>query len=137
MRVVILGAGRVGARVARELVQDPGNEVAVIDWNPLSFERLGSDFSGEAVLGNGIDVDFLRRAGAGQADLFLALTNGDNRNLMAGQVARFLGAQHVVVRVYDPVRAAIFREYGIETISPTMEAAERLRELVVSGAEEG
>lgn len=134
MQVVIFGCGRVGARLAREL--SSSDRVTVIDHNADAFERLGDDFPGDVILGNGIDTDVLQRAGASEADLFLALTNGDNRNLMAGQVASLLGARRVVVRVYDPVRAEIFREAGLFTISPTVQAAQRLAMLATGESRE-
>jgi trk system potassium uptake protein TrkA len=125
---MILGCGRVGAAVAQRL--SATNEVTVIDWNSAAFERLGADFGGNTIVGNGIDVDVLRAAGAGDVDLFLALTNGDNRNLMASQIAKGLGARKVVTRVYDPVRCEIYAGIGLGTMSPTVKGARRLFEMV-------
>lgn len=134
MDIVILGCGRVGARLATTL--SARHDVTVIDWNAGSFDRLGEAFTGETVAGNGIDVDVLRSSGVATADVFLAVTEGDNRNLMAGQIARQLGAGRVLVRVYDPVRCEIFRRMGLETLSPTVEGAQRLYEMVTAGGEE-
>lgn len=127
VRVVIFGCGRVGARLARELSET--HRIAVIDRAVGAFDRLGDNFAGDVIVGNGIDVDVLQRAGVAEADLFLALTNGDNRNLMAAQIATLLGARRAIVRVYDPVRAEIFRRAGLFTISPTVQAARRLAAL--------
>src|SRR4051795_11602210 len=102
MFVVILGCGRVGAAIAASL--DGAHDVTVIDWNARSFSRLPDTFSGDTILGNGIDIDLLRTAGVARADAFLAVTDGDNRNLMAAQVARQLGAHQAVARVYDAER---------------------------------
>jgi trk system potassium uptake protein TrkA len=130
MDTVILGCGRVGARVAAVLSQS--RSVAIIDWNEAAFERLGQDFAGQTLLGNGIDVDVLRVAGVESSDLFLALTEGDNRNLMAAQIAREIGAKRAIARVYDPVRCTVYGSDTIETVSPTVKGAERLFDLVTA-----
>jgi trk system potassium uptake protein TrkA len=135
MRAVIMGCGRVGARVAGSL--SAGHEVTVIDWNPDSFDRLGVEFVGETIVGNGIDIDVLRGAQVGEADIFLALTDGDNRNLMSAQAARSLGAERVIARVYDATRSEIFDAMGIVTYSPTITGAKRLFNLVVGSGEAG
>jgi trk/ktr system potassium uptake protein len=129
-----MGCGRVGARVATRLSAE--HDVTVIDWNPDSLDRLGSDYTGETVVGNGIDVDVLRGTRVGEADVFLALTDGDNRNLMAAQIAKSLGAGKVLARVYDATRSQIFGELGLVTFSPTVKSAHRLFELVTNGREE-
>jgi trk system potassium uptake protein TrkA len=132
MNVVILGCGRVGARIAGQLCAR--HAVTVVDWNSAAFERLGGSFSGETMVGNGIDVDVQRDAGVEEADYFVALTNGDNRNLMAGEIALQLGAKRVIARLYDPVRGDIFSDVGIIVVSPTVRSAERLFELVTGDA---
>ena len=125
MRIVIIGAGRVGARLANLLDRD--HEVSVLDINEAAFRRLRPDFRGSTHRGNGIDIDVLRAAGASHADIVIAVTNGDNRNLMAAQVAKeVMNVPKVIARVYDPVRAAIFSDMGLETISPTINGADRL-----------
>lgn len=130
LHIVILGCGRVGARLARHL--SSSNNVTVVDQSQASFDRLGSEYSGETLVGNGIDVDCLRSAGTERADLFMALTDGDNRNLMAAQIARQLGVPTVLARVYDAVRADIFDEMGVITFSPTVKGAQRLFNMVVN-----
>jgi trk system potassium uptake protein TrkA len=130
MKIIIVGVGRVGARLANVL--DADHDVTVVDVDDFAFRRLSASFRGVAVRGNGIDVDTLRAAGAADADILLSLTNGDNRNLMAAQVAKYvLGIPKVVARVYDPARAAIFRDMGLETISPTINGVERLYSRIV------
>jgi len=120
MRVVIVGCGRVGAHLATTLDQR-GDEVAVVDISADAFLRLEEDFSGLAIRGTGIDEDVLRSAKITQADAFLAVTNRDNTNLMAAQLAReVFGVPTVAARVYDPVRAEIFANMGIVTICPTV-----------------
>ncbi len=130
MHVVILGCGRVGARVAAVLADK--YDVSVVDWNAAAFDRLPAHFAGETVRGNGIDVDVLRSARVHQCDLFLALTDLDNRNLMAAQVASGLGAKRVIARVYDPVRADVFAAMGVPTVCPTVSGARALFDLVTT-----
>jgi trk system potassium uptake protein len=119
MRVVIMGCGRVGARVAG-LLDHSGNEISVIDTDSRSFRRLPAGFGGETVIGTGIDEDVLRKAGIEDAEAFIAVTNGDNRNIMAAQVARLVfEVPQVICRIYDPVREDTYRRLGLTTVCPT------------------
>lgn len=119
MRIVIMGCGRVGSQLAAQLYRE-GHTVSVIDMSAKAFVRLPDDFGGLTVIGTGIDEDVLRSAGIEAADAFVAVTEGDNRNIMAAQVAReIFGIPEVVARIYDPGREAIYRELGIDTICPT------------------
>jgi trk system potassium uptake protein len=119
MRVVIMGCGRVGSQLAAQLFRE-GHTVSVVDTTQKSFQRLPEDFGGLLVIGTGIDEDVLRTAGIEGADAFVAVTEGDNRNIMAAQVAReIFGVPQVLVRIYDPGREAIYRELGLDTICPT------------------
>ena len=130
MFVVIMGCGRVGARVASSLCRS-GHEVTVLDVNEKAFNRLESDFVGNTLVGNGLDVDVLRRAGIERADAFAAVTQGDNRNIMASQVARHMfNVSKVVTRIYDPLRQETFELLGIEAISPTVLGADRFLEIL-------
>jgi trk system potassium uptake protein len=119
MRAVVMGCGRVGARIAG-LLDQSGNTVTVIDTDSRAFRRLPAGFGGETVIGTGIDEDVLRRAGIEDADAFIAVTNGDNRNIMAAQVARLIfEVPEVVCRIYDPVREDTYRRLGLTTVCPT------------------
>lgn len=119
MRVVIMGCGRVGSTIAARLERE-GSTVTVVDTDPYSFRRLPSDFKGETLVGSGYDDHVLEAAGIRQADAFLALTQGDNRNLLAAQMAKHLFEVRVVVaRVYDPFRGEMFANLGLRTFSPT------------------
>ena len=121
-----MGCGRVGARVAGEL-DARGHAVSVIDFDRVAFARLPEGFSGKTVMGNGVDQDILREAGIEGADIFIAVTQGDNRNAMAAQVALHLfKVPRVVARIYDPVREEVYRELGLYTVSPTITMAERV-----------
>src|SRR6266498_5546516 len=104
MKIIILGCGRVGIYLARSL-DKAGHKVTVIDRNSDSFTKLGADYGGQMVLGTGIDEDVLKKAGIERADAFVAVTNGDNTNAMAAQIAKHVfHVQHVVARLYDPIR---------------------------------
>ncbi len=114
-----MGCGRVGASVARRL-DNEGHEVMVIDLDSNQFQRLPSDFGGRTIVGSGIDHRMLVEAGIEQADAFLALAHGDNRNVLASQIAKHLfGVETVVTRLYDPFRAELFQRLGLRTFSPT------------------
>lgn len=126
MRVVILGCGRVGATLASQM-DKVGHSVTVIDNNSDSFQRLDPSFRGEHVTGNGVDQDVLRRAGIETADAFAAVTNGDNRNIMASQIAKeIFQVKRVVCRIYDPIRESTYKELGFETYCPTIIGADLL-----------
>ena len=106
-----------------------GHEVTVLDVNPDAFRRLPPGFRGMRQTGNGIDQAVLARIGVGEADAFVAATQGDNRNVMASQMAKHLfGVPRVVCRIYDPIREEIYHGLGIETISPTLVGARLLRD---------
>jgi trk system potassium uptake protein TrkA len=119
MKVVIVGCGRVGAALA-EAFAGLGHSVTIIDTSTRAFDRLSDSFPGQAVRGDGTDEDVLRRAGAEDADVFVALTEGDNRNIMATQVAmENLGTKRAIAKINDPVRAAAYAELGVATICRT------------------
>ena len=135
MRAIIVGCGRVGARIASQLDRD-GHVVAVVDVRQDAFRRLEPGYGGSTVIGTGIDEDVLVAAGIEQADAFVSVTNGDNRNIMAAQVARHrFGIASVVCRIYDPVRADTYRGLGYTTICPTTEIADRAIDELLPTAE--
>jgi len=119
MRAVIVGCGRVGAGLAAALDR-AGHRVLILDIATSAFDRLPSTFSGEAVRADGTDEDALLRAGAHGADAFFALTEGDNRNIMAAQLAReSLEVATVLAKINDPVRARAYAELGVATLCRT------------------
>jgi len=119
MKVVIIGCGRVGSTLAENLDAE-GHEVIIFDVRTSAFDRLPEAFKGSAVRGDGTDEEVLRRAGAEGADIFLSLTEGDNRNVMAAQVAaESLDVAQVVAKINDPVRAAAYAELGVVTLCRT------------------
>ncbi len=109
-----------------------GHDVTIIDLNPDSFRRLAADFSGKAITGNGIDEDTLRRADVEKADAFVAVTNGDNRNIMSVQIAKVrFKVPKVIARIYDPIRATAYAGLGIETVCTTCVGAGLIRDKVL------
>ena len=132
MKIVIMGCGRVGAQIARLLEQE-GHEITVLDIDAYSFRRLPPDFSGTALLGNGMDEEVLRRAGIEEADVFVAMTQGDNRNVMAAQIAKHIfNVPRVISRIYDPLRQEMYDTLGIEAFSPTTIFAELVKKKIES-----
>lgn len=129
MKVVIMGCGRVGAELATTLDRE-GQQVSIMDINAHQFTRFLPDtFSGRKITGNGIDQDALRRAGIEEADAFVAVTPGDNRNVMACQIAKHIfGVERVVCRIYDPIREEMYHNLGLRTISPTRVGARLIKE---------
>jgi trk system potassium uptake protein len=128
MRVVIIGCGRVGAGLATVLAE-AGETVAVIDKDAKAFERLGEEFTGQTVEGIGFDRDVLEQAGIAGADALVAVTSGDNSNVVAARVARdAYRVPRVIARIHDPRRAALYEELGIVTVSSTDWALRKIRD---------
>ena len=126
MKAVIVGCGRVGGLLAASL-DASGHDVIIIDLQTRAFDRLPATFGGEAFRGDGTDEDALRRSGAAGADFFLALTEGDNRNIMAAQLAHeALGIATVYAKVNDPMRAQAYAELGIGTVCRSTMMADAL-----------
>ena len=130
MRIVIMGCGRVGATLASELSRE-GNDVTVLDTDPSAFRFLADDFSGTKIVGNGIDIDVLKKIHLEKADAFVSATRGDNRNVMAAQIAKHIyGVPVVASRVFDPLREEMYRNMGLRTINPTRVQAKRLKRVI-------
>lgn len=131
MKVVILGCGRTGSTIASDLCRE-GHSVTIIDQNPDQFRRLAPDFCGRTLVGNGLDEDVLTKAEAEKADAFVAVTNGDNRNIMSVQIAKVrFKIPKVVARIYDPNRAFEYAQMGIETVCTTVVGAGMVRDVVL------
>ena len=132
MKIVILGCGRVGARLAA-FMEEEGHAVSIIDSLPESFDRLPDGFKGKTTLGTGIDVDVLKSAGIENADAFAAVTNFDNTNIMACQVAKeIFQVKKVLARIYDPGREMLYHELGLETICPTTLISTTARDILLA-----
>ncbi|MGD9991446.1 potassium channel family protein [Pseudonocardia sp.] len=131
MYVVIMGCGRVGSSLAAGL-ERLGHEVAVVDRDPQSFRRLGPEFRGRQVVGEGYHREVLTEAGIGKADAFTAVSSGDNSNIIAARVAReTFGIERVVARIYDPKRAAVYERLGIPTVATVPWSTDRLMRMLL------
>ena len=130
MKVIVIGCGRLGSSIARELDQR-GNNVIVVDKQEIAFENLGKSFRGRHVVGIGFDKDILNQAEIDQADALVAVTASDEANVVTARMAKFVfHVPKVVARVYDPRKAEIYRRLGIPTISPVIMAAARISEIL-------
>jgi trk system potassium uptake protein TrkA len=126
VHIVIVGCGRVGSTLGRELVA-VGHTVAVVDRKSEAFSRLGESFSGQKIAGIGFDRDILIEAGIEKAGALAAVTNGDNSNILIARVAREdFGIERVVARIYDPKRAEIYERLGIATVATVKWTSERI-----------
>ncbi|MEQ1874004.1 MAG: TrkA family potassium uptake protein [Ilumatobacteraceae bacterium] len=134
MHVIVVGCGRVGSDVARNLVAT-GHDVVVIDRKAEAFRRLGDDFSGKTVVGVGFDRDLLAAAGITEQSAVAAVTSGDNSNILIARVAKeTFGASHVVARIYDPRRASIYERLGIATVATVAWTSERVLRHLLSAS---
>lgn len=130
MNVVIMGCGRVGAELAGMLDAE-GHKVTIMDIDPYSLRKLPSTFGGMAIVGSGLEEEALKKAGIEEADIFVSATRGDNRNVMACQIAKHIyNVSRVVSRIYDPIREEMYRSLGIESVSPTKVVAQLLKERI-------
>ena len=130
MKALVIGCGRVGSTIALQL-QSEGWDVTVVDENEDALSRLGENWPGAFLVGHGMDTDLLREAGIEDAEAVVVSTDGDNTNIVIGQVAqKRFDVQCVVVRVLDPARARFFRERGLRTVCPTSVAIETLMDAV-------
>jgi trk system potassium uptake protein len=130
VKLVVIGCGRVGASVAREF-QAEGWDVTAVDEKQEALTRLGAGWPGAFVVGHGMDADILRQAGVPDADAVVVSTNGDNTNLVVGQVVKKrYGVECVVVRILDPARAEFYSDRGMQVVCPTQAAIHSLAQTV-------
>jgi len=117
---VIVGCGTLGASIAN-MLSDAGKGVVIIDNNPDAFSKLSDSFGGITIEGSSADIAILDEANLSAAAVLIAVTGSDNANIMAAQIAKELyGVKKVIARLYDPQREAVYREFGISTISPVV-----------------
>jgi trk system potassium uptake protein TrkA len=110
------------------MMANEGHDVTIMDISSVSFARLGRDFPGANVIGDGTDEAVLRRAGIEQTECFVAVTNGDNRNILAAQIAKnTFNVPRVICRIYDPKRQETYTELGLDSICPTVVSAQLIR----------
>jgi len=136
VHIVIMGCGRVGSTLAH-ILEDRDNTVAVIDRDPEAFRRLRSSFKGDRITGIGFDRAVLTQAGIERADAFVAVSSGDNSNIISARVAReTFSVERVVARIYDPRRAEVYERLGIPTVATVRWTADQmLRKIVPEGGE--
>jgi len=136
MHIVIMGCGRVGSTLAH-ILEDSGHSVAIIDRDPQAFRRLRAGFRGRRVTGIGFDRDVMEEAGVESAAAFVAVSSGDNSNIISARVAReTFGVDNVVARIYDPRRAEVYQRLGIPTVATVRWTADQiLRRVLPEGAE--
>ncbi|WP_219470664.1 potassium channel family protein [Nonomuraea rhizosphaerae] len=136
MHIVIMGCGRVGSTLAH-ILEDNGHSVAIIDRDPQAFRRLRAGFRGRRVTGVGFDRDVLTEAGIETAAAYVAVSSGDNSNIISARVAReTFGVDNVVARIYDPRRAEVYQRLGIPTVATVRWTADQiLRRILPEGAE--
>ncbi|WP_283137956.1 potassium channel family protein [Rhizohabitans arisaemae] len=136
MHIVIMGCGRVGSTLAH-ILEDNGHSVAIIDRDPSAFRRLRAGFRGRRVTGIGFDRDVLVDAGVENASAFVAVSSGDNSNIISARVAReTFGVENVVARIYDSRRAEVYQRLGIPTVATVRWTADQiLRRVLPEGAE--
>src|SRR5437762_9810721 len=131
-----MGCGRVGSTLAH-ILEDRNNTVAIIDRDPEAFRRLRSSFKGDRITGIGFDRAVLTQAGIERAGAFVAVSSGDNTNIISARVAReTFGVERVVARIYDPRRAEVYERLGIPTVATVRWTADQmLRKIVPEGGE--
>jgi len=132
VKAIVVGCGRVGSSIALQLAREEW-DVTAIDEKEEALQRLGEHWAGGFVVGHGMDTEILRNAGIEEADAVVVATDGDNTNIVIGQVAqKRFDIQCVVIRVLDPARAEFYNERGLRTVCPTKTAIDALTEAVRS-----
>jgi trk system potassium uptake protein TrkA len=134
VKALVIGCGRVGSNVAKRLASE-GWDVSVVDEKEEALTRLGEDWRGGFITGHGMDVDVLREAGIEDADAVVVATDGDNSNIIIGQVAqKRFAVKTVLVRLLDPARAKFYADRGLHTVCPTITAIDALTNSVLETA---
>jgi len=139
VKVIIVGCGRVGSRLGAEMGRQE-NDVTIIDKSQGQLDLFASRgvldnaFTGNALVGDGTDPELLKRAGIEDADVFVAVTEGDNRNIMAAQIAQHVyKVPRVICRIYDPVRDEAYRKLGLHTYCPTLVGTDSILRMIREG----
>lgn len=131
MKVIIIGSGRVGSTLANILSLEK-NELVVIDKNEDAFKRLSKTFKGKKIRGHGFDKTDLENAGIARCDAFVSVTNGDNTNIVSARIAKDeYRVPKVIARIYDPIRAQIYRKLGVITVAPVTWTANKIKDLII------
>jgi trk system potassium uptake protein len=132
MKILIMGCGRTGAQLTTMLDAE-GHKVTILDIDDYSFRRLPPGFKGTALVGDGTNDETLKKAGIEEIDAFVAITQGDNRNILAAQIAKHIFKVPIVLlRIYDPLRRELYNTLGLEAFSPTVIFAQLLKDNLLS-----
>jgi trk system potassium uptake protein len=130
MKLLIVGCGRVGSSIARNMADD-GHDVSVIDEDPEALQRLPESWPGRFIHGHGLDTELLVEGGIATADACVVCTDGDNTNIVIAQIARTrFHCPCVVTRVFDPGRAAFYDKLGLQTVCPTSRSIEIMTQAI-------
>ena len=130
MRVVILGCGKLGCRLADRLFE-AGHQVVVMDRDPEALKKLAPKFKGETLAGSAYIEENIQRVFEEKTDVFIAVTDKDNVNIMLSQWVRIkFKVPRVIVRIYDPILAGAYRELGLETVCPTILSLETIQAMM-------
>jgi trk system potassium uptake protein TrkA len=136
MHVVIMGCGRVGSELTLQLGK-AGHNVVIIDKKPEAFDRLPPGFDARTIVGLGFDRDILEEAGIKEADAFIAVSNGDNSNIVSARVAlEHYHVPNVIARIYDPQRAEIYQRLNIPTVATTTWGVKQIMMMLTHPREE-
>ncbi|HEU5158436.1 MAG TPA: TrkA family potassium uptake protein [Streptosporangiaceae bacterium] len=131
MKVIIMGCGRVGSALAQQLSVE-GHDVRVIDRDPDARELLPARYPGAFLVGNGYNRRLLEEAGIAEVDAFVAVTSGDNTNIVGARIAKEdYHVPQVVARIYDPRRADIYRDLGIATVASVRWTVGRIHQMLL------
>ena len=130
MRAVILGCGKLGSRLAEKL-SEAGHQVVVMDRDQEAIKKLGPRFKGETLAGRAYIEENIQRIFEEKADVFIAVTDKDNVNIMFAQwIKNKFKVPRVIARIYDPILAGSYRELGLETVCPTNMALEAIQSML-------
>ncbi len=130
MRIAILGCGKLGSRLAGKL-SESGHQIVIMDRNPEALKQLAPDFKGETLAGSSFIEANIERVFREKVDIFIAVTDKDNMNIMFAQWMRNrFKVPRVICRVYDPILAGSYRGLGLETVCPTIMAFEAIQSML-------
>ena len=132
MRLVILGCGKLGSRLAQRF-SEAGHQIVIMDRDREPLKQLGPSFKGETLAGTAFIEANIQRIFEEKVDIFIAVTDKDNVNIMFTQwIKNKFNVSRVIARVYDPILAGIYRELDLETVCPTNMALEAIESMLKS-----
>jgi trk system potassium uptake protein TrkA len=130
MRLVILGCGKLGSRLAQRL-SEAGHQIVIMDRDREPLKQLGPNFKGETLAGTAFIEANIQRIFEEKVDIFIAVTDKDNVNIMFTQwIKSKFNVSRAIARVYDPILAEIYRELDLETVCPTNMALEAIQSML-------